>query len=136
MAKNKRVKSDLNLVEIKGWPHADNLLRDIGELQGQIAQSESNANLKIDAIKEALADDVKKRLELIDLYTKSLEAFAVNNKNDFSGKRSRALNFGILGWRKSSSIVVGKRTMGLIKEVLKSKIKELIRTKRRSIKML
>jgi len=128
MAK-KRVKSDLNLIEVTGWQHADNLLREIGELQGQIAQSESNATLRIDAIKEALADDVEARMEQIKLNTKSLEAFAVNNKNDFSGKRSRVLNFGTLGWRKSSSIVVGKRTMCHIKEVFKSKIKELIRIK-------
>jgi phage host-nuclease inhibitor protein Gam len=129
MAKNKRVKSDLNLITITSWQQADEMLRSIGDLTGQIAQSESNAKYRIDAIKEALAGDVAARMEIINLNIKSLEAYAVNNKDDFGGKKSRALNFGTLGWRKSSSISVGKNTLGLIKDVFKSKVKQLIRIK-------
>ena len=126
MAK-KRVKSNLKLVEIHSWQHVDETLRSIGELQDAIGLSESNTKAKINAVKQALADDVKARMELIDMYTKSLEAFAVNHKEDFGKKRSKAGNFGIVGWRKSSSISVTKNTLGLIKKVFKSKIKQLIR---------
>jgi phage host-nuclease inhibitor protein Gam len=96
----------------------------------QIKQAEETAKDDINEIKAELAEKVKPLQEEIKLKVRSLEAFAALHKNDFGKKRSRKLNFGILGWRKSTSISIKKNTLELIKQVFtNAKQKMCIRVK-------
>lgn len=118
----KRVKSDKPvLLPVPHWNHANEFVRRIGDLTLQIAAAEYKAKDDINEAKAELAKTVKPLQEKIKLYAQSLEAFAVINKNDFSGKRSKKLYFGTLGWRKSTAVNITKKTLELIKQVFSKK---------------
>jgi hypothetical protein len=74
-----------------------------------------------------LTERAKPFNEKIDLCTRSLEAFAIANKKAFGKQRSRKLQFGTIGWRKSTSTKIKKTTLQLIKDVFSAaKAKTLI----------
>ncbi|MCK4958057.1 MAG: host-nuclease inhibitor Gam family protein [Planctomycetes bacterium] len=128
--KNNRVKSGkAPLIPIESWEHADEMVREIGDLQLNTKKDEISAKAKIDRIKAALAESAKKRQVRIKQLTQSLEAFAVNHRADIKGK-SLKLTFGVVGWRKSTSISVKQTTLKLIKQVFtRAKTKHLITIK-------
>ena len=106
---------------------ADQMVRKIGNLQTKIVKQSTRAAEKIDNIKDFLASDIKPWQDEIKQLRDSLEAFAVNNKKDFGKNRSRKLNFGMVGWRLSSSITIKKVTVELIKKVFsRAKAKSLM----------
>jgi len=109
-----RVKSAKTVLSIETWEQADELVRRIGDLQGDIAKAEAAAKKKTDAVTAQLAEDVKSAQEGIEVYTESLNAFASANRKEFGAMQSKKLNFGTLGWRKSTIIIVKKATAGLI----------------------
>lgn len=118
MAKNKRVKSAKPVfLPIANWNEADNFVREVGDLQLKINQAEATTKDKIDEIKAELVEEVKPHQEAIKLHVQSLEAFAVTHRAHFKKQRSLKLNFGKLGWRKSTSISIKKNTLELIKQV-------------------
>lgn len=131
MKKSRRVKSAKPaIIPIENWGQADAMLREVGDNQLLIQESQANAKAEIDECKADLASDVNPRLELIDQLTRSLEAFATSHEADFKKARSRKLNFGTLGWRKSTAIKIKKTTLELIKEFFTpSKKKACIRIK-------
>ena len=112
----KRIKSDKPvLIPISDWLRADDHVWQIGNLQTQIGQAEETAKDDINKVKAELAEKVKPLQEEIQLHVRSLEAFAATHKEDFKKQRSRKLSFGILGWRKSTSISIKKNTLEEIK---------------------
>lgn len=119
MAKStKRVKSDKPpIIPIADWAEADRLLRAMGELHISNTKDTDSAKLRTDNIKASLAQAVNSRKVEIDQIQRSLEAFAANHQAEFKGQRSRKLNFGLIGWRKSTSISVTKNTLDLVKQV-------------------
>lgn len=127
----KRVKSDKPLLRsIPNWEHADHFVRRIGELQQKIQAEEAKAKSEIDQAKTNLAKQVKPHQETIEIYIRSLEAFATSHKDDFKRQKSRKLNFGILGWRQSTSTSITKKTLYLIKQAFsKAKTAACIRVK-------
>jgi len=122
MAKRRVKSSKPAIIPIADWADADKLLRAIGELQTLNSQDENSAKLKIDKVKASLAQTINSRNVEIDQAQRSLEAFAANRQDEFKGKRTRKLNFGIIGWRRSSSISIKNNTLDLIKQVF-SKLK-------------
>jgi len=124
MAKsNKRVKSKKPaIIPIADWAEADKLLRAMGQLDISNGKDEDSAKLRIDKIKASLAQTVNSRKVEIDQIQRSLEAFAANHQAEFKGQRSRKLAFGLIGWRKSSSVTITKDTLDLIKQIF-SKVK-------------
>lgn len=129
MANKKRIKSDTEIIPIENWDKADGHIRRIGDLIQQIQKAEADAKESIDKIKAVLAEDVKPSQKEIKKLTRSIEAFAANHREDFGSARSRKLNFGLLGWRKSTSISIKKDiTLELIKQVFsRAKAKTFIR---------
>jgi len=101
MAKS-RIKSDKQIETIADWQAADDFIKQIGDLQLEIKQHETTANDTINLAKSDLAKAVNPLLERITVLTDSLEAFAANRPDDFGKAQSRKLNFGLLGWRKST----------------------------------
>lgn len=126
-----RVKKQAEVIAIADWPQADNLLKAIGDMQLDITAAEKKAKAEIDAAKERLANEAEPRKAAIDTYIRSLEAFAAAHQDDFGGARSRKLNFGILGWRKSTAIIIKKKaaTIQKIKEIFRAKASAFLRIK-------
>jgi len=120
VAKSKRVKSAKPaIIPIENWGQADAMLREVGDNQLAIQSLEADAKSLIDEAKAELAQEVEPRKELIDQLTRSLEVFATSNKASFGKTRSRQMNFGTLGWRKTTSIGITKKTtIELIRQVL------------------
>ena len=131
MAASKRVKSNKpKLIAIDNWEQADTLVREMGDLLLQIHAAEAACNTELVLIKATLAESAKPLQDIIRLHIQSLEAFAVNHQDDFGKARSRKLNFGLLGWRSSSSISTKKDTLEKLKSVLKPALqKECITVK-------
>ena len=115
----KRIKSDKPaLLQVRDWAHADELIRKIADHQDTIRKKEIIAKVKVDNFKKELAGGVKPYQNAIARFQERLEAFATTNRADFKKQKSMKLNFGILGWRKSTSIGTStKHTLKLIKEV-------------------
>ena len=119
MANKTRIKSDKPaLIHIRDWGHADKLIRKITIHQVAIEKLEGIAKIRIDNTKKVMATGVKVHQTEIAKYQESLEAFATTNRADFKKQKSRKLNFGVVGWRKSTSISIStKKTLGLIKDL-------------------
>lgn len=109
-----RIKSEKQLIQIDTWEQADAILRGIGDNQLKINQAESSAKEKIDEIKEKLAEAVKKAIDDTKIKVKSLEAFCLHHRGDFAGQKSRRLNYGTIGWRRSVAIETNRDTLELL----------------------
>lgn len=130
--KTKRVKTTKpDPLPIDDWQHADDFLRQIGDIDLEIANAQAQAKEVIDATNKELADTIKPMQGKIKHLTESLQAFAVNYKDEFKKVRSRTLNFGVLGWRRSTSIRIKKdQTLELIKKLFsRARAKALITVK-------
>lgn len=126
----KRIKkTDFLLLPIHNWQEADELIKRLGDLTNQIAAVEASAKEQIDKIKADLIEVVKPLEDSIILHTQSLEAYAAAHQDDFGKQKSRKLNFGTLGWRASSEIIIGKRTIENIKAVFATTYKKYLRIK-------
>ncbi len=113
----KRVKPDKPvLIPVPNWDHTDQYVRRIGDLTLKINHAQATAKDKIDEIKRELADEVKSLQADIQLYTRSVEVFAVIHNTEFGKQRSKKLNYGTIGWRKSTSTIIKKNTLELIKQ--------------------
>ncbi len=134
MGKNKtaRVSKKSLTVTIETWKGADVLTGEVGDLQLKINQALHIAKGDIDEIKAELVEKVEPYHRRIKALLAGLEAFAVSHKKDFGKKRSRKLNFGVLGWRKSTPIKVitkqskknPKTTLELIKKLFTAAMKK------------
>jgi len=132
MAKSSpRVKSDkANLTPVTDWQHADQIIRNIAQCQGKIKEQNKKAIEAINKVKSALIAANNPLQERIKCDTARLEAFALSHKDDFKKQKSRKLNFGVIGWRKSTAIKIKKTTLELIKKLFTAaKAKTFIRTK-------
>ena len=116
MAKSKRVKSVNNTIPIEDWEHADRLLREIGNIQVEVARHEADAKTKIDDAKSQMQAAVNPLQGVIKDLVYAIELFATANKKDFVGNRkSKDLSHGQIGWRVSHSIRIAKDTLERIK---------------------
>lgn len=124
-----RIKSEKQIETIADWQQADDFMKQIGDLSLQIKQYEAKANGTINKAKAELAEATDPLLKKITILTDSLEAFAANHVNDFGNAQSRKLNFGLLGWRRSTSISIKESTLELIKKIFGKTADLYIRTK-------
>ena len=104
------------LINIPDWPAADQLIKELGEIQRTITVANSNATTRINQIKAALESQVNQLQDRQKYIAKSLEEFALGHTKDFGDARSRKLDFGTLGWRLSTWIEVTATTLERIKE--------------------
>ena len=125
----KRIKSTNPRVTITNWEEADGMLKALGDLTMAITQAEFAAKEQIDEAKAELVETTNPLKDKVDDVIEVLEAFAAARPEDFGKERSRKLNFGTLGWRKSTSIGIKKNTLELIKDVFGKDSKIYIRTK-------
>ncbi|MEG1406820.1 MAG: host-nuclease inhibitor Gam family protein [Ruthenibacterium sp.] len=95
---------------LASWTAADDTLRDIRALKHSMAEMDVEKNRRIDAIK----DEYSKAALPLQNRVKRLEAdikeFVSAHRAELNGK-SRRMNFGIVGYRLSSSVVVAANKM-------------------------
>jgi len=121
----KRLKSGDNFVVIKNWEEADLAVKTIGELQAKITELEAATDIVVNQAKADLAATTKPLADTIIANLDAVEHFAEEHKDGFGVNKSRQLNFGIIGWRKSTALKIAnvKKTIELIKEKFASKAK-------------
>lgn len=84
---------------IGSWEEADHALREIGEIEILVEKKEGAANLRINEIKDKLAEDLNGRLGRKARLEKDLEEFFEARVEEVAPAKSRKLNFGTLGMR-------------------------------------
>jgi phage host-nuclease inhibitor protein Gam len=84
---------------IKTWEAADLALREIGEIEILVDKKEGAANLRINEIKEKLAEELNGKLGRKARLEKDLEEFFEARVGEVAPAKSRKLNFGTLGFR-------------------------------------
>jgi len=117
MAKRIKGKDTPLVMPIANWDEAADMVKRIGQLQMKINACESKALDDINEAKAALANASKPLLEKIKLNSQSLEAFAVNHRSDIGKAQSKDLDYGTIGWRKSTKMSVKKNTIELLKKI-------------------
>lgn len=117
MAKTKRVKSDSLLIPIPNWEEADQIVRRIGMLQNEISLAEMVCAERIDSAKQQLQQDTLEKHEHITRHRLSLEAFCREHRAAFGKKQSRTLQFGTVGFQRSTSLAVKKDSLQRIKDL-------------------
>ncbi len=101
---------------------ADKTLAEIAGLRRKLRLLEDELNARVEQAKEEAKARAKPLHSQVEALENGLQAFAEHRKEDlFDEKRSRSLDYGVLGFRKSSEIkpAVGntwKAVLAMIKE--------------------
>lgn len=106
----KRIKKKDDIYTILTFEQADTHLVKMGQLQRELEEKEAAAEKKINEAKAELARESKAIQGKIQKHCRSLETFCVQHRQDFGSMKSRKLMFGTVGWRKSTSITISKKT--------------------------
>lgn len=101
----KKLKPQIEAVEINDWDHANSAIASIGIAQALIKESEARHEQIEQARKEQLAKEIAPHVANIEKLTNGLQAFAVAHREEFGKKKSRELVNGILGFRTSNPSV-------------------------------
>ncbi len=107
---------------LKNWDDVDLTLKEIGECQMSIERIEADMNTKISDIKLAAEMDAKPHKERIKLLELQLKEFVEANRDDLGNRKTKEINFGRTGFRKSTKITL-PRAAAKLAEVIR-RIKE------------
>ena len=113
-----RKKINKELVHVGGLDDIDNILREIGELEIEIENKNNAVDLEIKAMKEKTLEGMKPMMERIKVLADSIFAYTELNKTTIfdSDKKSYELNFGKIGYRKSTKTSITRDTLKLLKD--------------------
>lgn len=107
-----RVKPQIQIMTISSIDEADKALQELCEISREVELINLEGNEKIDSVKaemQAKALPLNQRAEVIGA---ALNAYALGNKKElFAKEKSKALNFGTIGFRASTKI----KTMSKVK---------------------
>ncbi len=92
-------------VVLTSWEEVDRALKEIGECEIAITQIEGDMNKKINEIKEHSSTMAEIHMAKIAENEKLIKKFVTSNKSDIDGK-TKILNFGSTGFRKSESVSI------------------------------
>ena len=116
----KRVKPVLAVPTIKNLEEADATLAKIAELNRHINLTQNVLNEDIDRLKLQAAEEARPYEQEKEELEQALTRFVEYHRQElFTSRRSRVLNFGVIGIRKSTKLVVaGKGGFKRVLEVL------------------
>ncbi|MDR1397210.1 MAG: host-nuclease inhibitor Gam family protein [Desulfarculales bacterium] len=98
-------------VVINNLAEAEDALSIVAGYERAIDEATGRMNAGIDQLKAETAESIKPIQEQISSYSKALALFAANNRKElWGGKKTLELNFGFVGWRKSTSLKTKART--------------------------
>lgn len=117
MAKEKRSKPQTEIQKITSLGEADSVLHQIADLKANVRKAQADADIEVNAVKEKLADQVRPMLEQIESLEKSLNVYSEYNRSElFGDKKTIELQFGLFGYRQSTSVSVKKTTLELLQK--------------------
>jgi phage host-nuclease inhibitor protein Gam len=106
---------------LKSYYEVDDALLEIAQIDGRVARSEALVNEQIQAWKDQLVDETDDDLARKERLAKDLQEFCEFHKDEFTGKRSRELNHGTVGFRLSTALAaLGKHTWASVLDLLKA----------------
>lgn len=103
---------------IKSWEEADAALREIAENQIAIQDIESEMQRQIIGAKKIADQDSKPHADRIKNLERDLKEFVEDHRDELGKAKTKALNFGEVGYRLSTSISLPKA---------KEKLEDIIR---------
>lgn len=107
---------------LKSWIDVDENLSELSRLQRQVQEHEAIANEQIDRVKAELATNTEPMLDTMKRLGVEIEEFLAQNKGEFDENRTRDLNFGRVGFRRSTAVTLRTRVnWGMVVETLKKK---------------
>ena len=98
----------INMIQLHSWQECDEALRAIGEHTRDVRAVENVMNEQIAAAKAAATDKVRPLQEQITELELAIQSFAVAHMDDLGGRKSKALTFGTISFRKSTRIRLPK----------------------------
>lgn len=104
------------------WEEADEALRQIGDAQRAIEAAEHRMQEHIDQAKEVAAAEALPYRTLISELEPRLNAFADLNREAMGARKSKELVYGIIGYRKSTKVVM-PRAAAKVQEIV-SKLRQ------------
>lgn len=114
MAKNKK---PTQLPKYQSWEEVNAALREVGDLNRQIAGIEATLNEGINSLKlDAEAKVVPLALRKTEL-EENIKMFTEHHKDEFTDSKTKFLTFGKVGFRKSTSLIT--RNVKAIIEAIK-----------------
>jgi phage host-nuclease inhibitor protein Gam len=111
----KRIK---NQPVLRSWAEVDAALREIAEKEIQIEEIEGEMNRQINGIKISAGLEAKPLQDRIDKLGKDVKEFVTEHKEELDGK-TMTLNFGSVGFRLSTSVIIPK-AKEKVAEIIKS----------------
>lgn len=93
-------------VGLDNWEAADDALREIGNAQRLIEAAEHSMQDAIDAAKERAAVETAPYRQRIAELESRLSVFAETHRDDLGSRKSREMNYGTLGYRKSTRLIL------------------------------
>ena len=98
-----------NTPPLNGWDDVDKALAAIGECQREIEAAEHKMQAAVEEQKKLAEATAKPYHEKIAILEKQIKRFAELHRADFKGK-TKVLNFGSTGFRKSTKVSLPKGT--------------------------
>ena len=109
------------LPEFESWDDVNQALGTIGDNQRMVESFEAEMQEKIDAAKAEAEAKSRLYLDGIKRLEIQIRAFAEAHRDDMDGKKTKTLNFGSVGFRKSTKITLPKAP-GKLAEIVKQLI--------------
>lgn len=102
----------------ESWDDVNQALATIGDNQRMVEGFEAEMQEKIDAAKAEAEAKSRIYIEGTKRLERQIRDFAESNRDDMDGKKTKTLNFGAVGFRKSTKIILPKAP-GKLAEIIK-----------------
>jgi len=103
---------------LKNWEDVDMNFKEMGECQLQLEQIEADMNQKISDLKLEAEMKAKPLKDSIKVLERQIKDYAEANRDELGSKKTKFVNFGKLGFRKSTKIKLPRAANKLL-EVIK-----------------
>lgn len=114
-----REKPKAAIAPIRDLTDADNALAEIAEIDRAVEVANHQLNEDIDNMKKGVQEEIAPLLERKEMLGAGLANFAELNRTEmFKDRKSRELDFGVIGFRKSTALATIKKVCSTWKEVL------------------
>lgn len=132
--KRKKVEAQFDLEPIQDWEHADKVLQEMSVLTNRLNERISKYNQKEQVMRlKELTQPNQADQDRLFVLERSIEAFSLENRNDFGKMKSKELNHGIVSFRTGTPKVVtrAKYTLEVVVNLIKKSMfkHDLLRTK-------
>lgn len=113
------LKEEFGKAVVESWPDVDEALRRIGMIDLKLEEMEAELNRQVMDLRAKFAFEAKPYQQRREYLEVAVKEFVETHRADLDGKKSRELNFGRLGFRQSTRIIL--RNVKALLQALKAK---------------